>query len=382
MSTIATQRPLRIAIATPNPSAYSETFIAAHIRRLVGVKCILVDGDLPNRVLDGPLLLHRGGNGQVMDHVLARLAGGTTQDLLRKRIAKLMAREGIDVMLAEYGVCANALIEPCARAGVPLVAHFHGYDAHKESTLEETGRYARLFHAASALVVVSRAMEQQLLALGAPREKVLYNCYGIDVDQFQPCTPETNAPHFVAVGRFVEKKAPHLVLSAFQRLLVTVPDARMTMVGQGPLWESCAQRVRAEGFGDQVDLIGVKPYTEVAAIMGSARAFVQHSVRAASGDSEGTPLAVLEAMATGLPVIATRHTGIADVVAHAERGLLCDEYDIGTMARHMEQVSLDPALAGRMGRAGRTYVEQNHRVQDSVAALQAILQRAASAPRA
>lgn len=382
MSTIAMPSPLRIAIATPNPEAYSETFIAAHIQRLAGVHCVLVDGDLPNRVLDGPLLLHRGGNGQVMDHVLARLSGGTTQDLLRKRIARLLRRERIGVVLAEYGVCAHALISPCARAGVPLVAHFHGYDAHKESTLAETGRYARLFDAARAIVVVSRAMEQQLLALGAPRAKVFYNCYGIDVDQFLPCVPADNARHFVSVGRFVEKKAPHMVISAFERLLVSVPDARLTMVGQGPLWESCAQRVRAEGLGQQVELVGVKPPAEVAAILRSARAFVQHSVRSSSGDSEGTPLAVLEAMATGLPVIATRHTGIADVVAEGERGLLCDEYDIGAMARNMEQVALGPALAGRMGQAGRAYVERHHRVQDSVAALQSILQQAASAARA
>jgi len=160
-------------------------------------------------------------------------------------------------------------------------------------------------------------------------------------------------------------------------LLLNVPDARLTMVGQGPLWESCVQRVRSEGLADRVALPGVKEPAEVAALMRGARAFVQHSVRALSGDSEGTPLAVLEAMASGLPVIATRHTGIGDVVVHEEHGLLCDEFDVAAMAAHMERVARHPDLAGRMGRAGRVHVEKHHRVEDSVARLQAILDRCA-----
>lgn len=373
---------IRIAVATPSANAWSETFIAAHIKRLKGVRCVLVDGDLPNRVLDGPLLLHRGGVGHLADHLFARIGGGNTQDLLRRRISKLLSRERIDVVLAEYGICADALIEPCERAGVPLVAHFHGYDAHKTAKLEQVGNYQRLFKSAAALVVVSRAMEQQLLSLGAPREKHFYNCYGIDVDQFAAGDPATTAPHFVAVGRFVAKKAPQLALSAFELLLEQVPDARLTMIGQGPLWESCVQRVRGSALKDHVSLPGVKKPTEIVEILRGARAFVQHSVRAWSGDSEGTPLAVLEAMASGLPVIATRHTGIGDVVVHGEHGLLCDEFDIKTMAAHMIQLAGDPQLAGRIGKAGRAHVERNYRVEESVAALQGILERAASGPRA
>ena len=82
-------------------------------------------------------------------------------------------------------------------------------------------------------------------------------------------------------------------------------------------------------------LCGVRTPEEVAGLMRSSRAFVQHSVVTANGDSEGTPLAVLEAMASGLPVVATRHAGIADVVAHGERGLLSAEGDVETMAAHL-----------------------------------------------
>ncbi|MCC6937018.1 MAG: glycosyltransferase [Flavobacteriales bacterium] len=374
--------PIRIAIATPSANAWSETFIAAHIKRLQGVRVVLVDGDLPNRVLDGPMLLHRHGPRRILDHVQARFMGGNTQDLLRRRIAALLRRERIDVVLAEYGICADALVDPCTRAGVPLVAHFHGYDAHKTSKIEEMGHYRRLFAYAAAVVAVSRAMEQQLLALGAPREKLFYNCYGVDVDLFTAGDPGKAPPHFVAVGRFVEKKAPDLTLTAFGILLTRFPDARLTMVGQGPLWEACNARVQTSALRDRVSLPGVMSSAEIAELLRGARAFVQHSVRAASGDSEGTPLAVLEAMATGLPVIATRHAGIGDVVVHGEHGLLCAEFDVAGMAANMERLAGDAELAGRMGTAARTHVERNYRVEDSVAALQVILQRAALKPSA
>ncbi|HRH36884.1 MAG TPA: glycosyltransferase, partial [Flavobacteriales bacterium] len=176
------------------------------------------------------------------------------------------------------------------------------------------------------------------------------------------------------------KKSPHLTISAFERLAARVPEARLTMVGQGPLWESCFLRVRALGLAERISLPGVLRSEEIATLMRNARAFVQHSVQALSGDREGTPLAVLEAMASGIPVIATRHAGIADVVEHGKQGLLCDEFDIAMMADSMERIATDPDLAARMGAAGRSHVEMDHRVEDSVAALQRIMDAAARKP--
>jgi glycosyltransferase involved in cell wall biosynthesis len=369
--------PPRIAIASPSANAWSETFIAAHLERLHGVELVLVDGELPTRVAGGPLLRGRTAPGRLADRLLALLRGTDPQGLVRHRIARLLQRRGIEVLLAEYGNCAQALIGPARAAGVPLVAHFHGFDAHRMDYVERLGRYRELFASAAALVVVSRAMERQLLALGAPPEKVVYNCYGIDVGRFAAGAPEQAPPHFVAVGRFVEKKAPQRTIAAFARALAQVPAARLTLVGKGPLWEDCVRQVQELGIGHAVDLCGVRTPDEIAALLRGARAFVQHSVRAANGDSEGTPLAVLEAMATGIPVIATRHTGIADVVGEEREGLLCEEHDVEGMAHNLVRVALDPALAGRLGRAGRAKAEREHRVEDSIARLQAILERAA-----
>lgn len=370
------EEPLHIALASPALNAWSETFIAAHIERLHHVDLLLTDGEPPRQASPGGPLARTSWWGRWADKVFARRFGGMP-GLLRHRLYIRLREQRPQVLLAEYGSAAASILEPCVRAGVPLVVHFHGVDAHRLDYIERYAGYRDVFAYAKALVVVSRVMEKQLLALGAPREKVVYNCYGIDVDRFLPGDPATSGPHFLAVGRFTAKKAPQLTIQAFKRLHEQWPDARLTMVGHGKLWDECRELIGRLGLGDVVDLCGVKKPDEIAALMRRSRAFVQHSVVTQNNDHEGTPLAVLEAMASAIPVVSTRHAGIVDVVAEGERGLLCDEHDVAAMAAAMLRLAADPELARRMGRAGRAYVEVHHRVEVQVGLLQGILRRAA-----
>jgi glycosyltransferase involved in cell wall biosynthesis len=148
------------------------------------------------------------------------------------------------------------------------------------------------------------------------------------------------------------------------------------MAGDGPLWESTRSLAGALGVADAVDFPGVVSQDQVAAFMKRSRAFVQHSVITRENDHEGTPLSVLEAMASGLPVISTRHAGIPDVVEHGMNGLLCDEGDTTAMAAYLVQLATDPALAGRMGTSGRQRALENHRSETSLARLASILEGA------
>ena len=324
------------------------------------------------------MLTPRSLSGRLVNVFEQRVRKKSNAILLRERITKELRHHRTDVLLAEYGPTAEELIKSARAAGVPLVAHFHGYDAHKKAPLERYGNYKRLFYAAAAIVVVSRAMEQQMLALGAPRERLHYIVYGTDTERFTSGDPAANLPHFVAVGRFTDKKAPQLTLLAFREAWRQRPDARLTMVGTGPLWEGVRQLVQSYGMEDVVDLPGVLPPEQVAERLRGARAFVQHSLTTGEHDMEGTPLAVLEAMATGLPVVSTYHAGIPDVVAHGERGLLSAEYDIDAMADHLVQLIDHPEQAASMGQAGRAYVLAHHRVEDRIGVLQSLLEQVAA----
>jgi glycosyltransferase involved in cell wall biosynthesis len=233
-----------------------------------------------------------------------------------------------------------------------------------------------MFESAGAIVAVSRDMERQLRALGACEAKLHYNPYGVDLSRFVRSDRPADRPLFVAVGRFVEKKAPHLTLTAFARVVEEIPEARLVMLGDGPLLSACRDLARGLGISDAVEFRGAVTHEAVAAAMGRGRAFVQHSIQAEDGDSEGTPVAVLEAQASGLPVVATRVAGIGDVVVEGQTGYLLDPYDVDGMAGHMLRLAHDGAMARRLGEAGRRRVAERFTLERHIEMLWQILRSA------
>jgi len=270
------------------------------------------------------------------------------------------------------------VLPACRIANIPLIVHFHGYDAYLRSVLaENVDTYPVLFRQAAAIVAVSRAMQQKLIALGAPPETVHYNPYGVDCREFTGAAPADAPPRFIAVGRFTAKKSPDLTLRAFAEVRRVHPAVVLRMIGDGPLLEQCRRLADDLGIGDAVTFLGAQPPSVVREEMRQARCFVQHSVEAASGDSEGTPVAVIEAGATGLPVISTRHAGIPDVVIEGATGFLVEEHNVEGMAQCMLRVARDPGLAGQLGRAARLHVEGRFSLEGSIRELWRIIQSCA-----
>jgi len=294
-----------------------------------------------------------------------------------KALSRFFRKERVRAVLAEYGPTGVALMDACVEARVPLIVHFHGYDAYREDVVGPmTQRYRRMFDAAAAIIAVSRDMQRQLVSLGAPAEKIFYCPCGADTSLFCGADPESAPPTFVAVGRFVDKKAPHLTLLAFRKVLDACPEARLIMFGDGILWEACKQMSRVLAISDVVDFLGARPHGQVAAAMLSARAFVQHSVRTSYGDSEGTPVGVLEASAAGLPVVTTKHAGINDVILHGQTGFLVEEGDVEGMAEHMVRLARDPLLAATMGKRGRERICAEFSMEKSIQRLWRIIEAA------
>jgi glycosyltransferase involved in cell wall biosynthesis len=220
-------------------------------------------------------------------------------------------------------------------------------------------------------------MRARLIALGAPDHKVHFNPCGVDCSQFADADPAAADAAFLAVGRFTPKKAPQVTLEAFASVWRHVPAATLRMIGDGPLLEECQQRAVALGIGGAVTFLGVQPQAVVRHEMRRARCFVQHSVEAESGDSEGTPVAIMEASASGLPVVSTRHGGIPDVVVEGETGLLVDERDVNGMAKHMLYLAENPHFAGKLGRAARSRIEDAFSMERSIRELWHIIDTAA-----
>jgi colanic acid/amylovoran biosynthesis glycosyltransferase len=375
-----TQTPeLRICILSPwDTDREMTTFVRAHVARLPGSKT----------VLHGPRLLDAAGRSvsavPAWGRALARgLPGASNTEFLRSlsrsAVVRFLRKNKYDVVFAEFGQMGTVISQACAVADLPLVVHFHGYDAYKRDVLDRYApAYRQMFQSCALVVVGSEHMAAQVVFLGAPAAKVRCNPGGgVDCSAFTAGSPAQAPPLFIAVGRFVEKKAPHLTLAAFRRVVDVCPEARLQMIGDGELMPVCRDLVSALGMEGAVELTGKLPHAEVAVRLRGARAFVQHSVRASNGDCEGTAITPREAGASGLPVVATRHAGIMEAVVEGETGFLVEERDVAAMADRMLRLARDPGLAQRMGEAGRARVCRDYTMEQCIGGLYDILSEAA-----
>ena len=262
---------MNICVCSSDRDTYSETFIRVHIDLLP--RTIVVYGDWPLWEHEGkPIVslaarfaIRYGGRAHCSLEATARRAAVNA-------LARFFKQNHVDVVLAEYGYKAAELLEACGRSKTPLVVHFHGVDAYHRDILAKHDNYRQVFAQAAAVIAVSRAMERQLLELGAPRERLFCNPCGVDLDVIPAIDVAANGPLFIAVGRFVDKKAPYLTLMAFQRVLEACPEARLAYVGDGPLLEACRQIARALRIEPMVTFYGRLKHQDVVELIGTARA--------------------------------------------------------------------------------------------------------------
>ena len=375
MSYVAKKK-LRVAVITDYQGAYSEGFIKAHIDHLA--ICVIFTHQLSWK--DPEPYHHQTGTLERIKASVKNFLTAITNAVDRQRVSRILRKNKIDVVLAEYGHVGIIAHKLLLRTTIPLVVHFHGIDAYLKRLLHARAQsYQAMFAYCQGLVAVSRDMQQQLIQLGAPAEKVFYNPYGVDLQHFSQATPSTAGLHALAAGRFVEKKAPYLTILAFQKVLNEVPEAQLTMLGDGPLLDLCQRMVKSLHLESAIHLPGAVEQEEVSLWMRKTRIFVQHSLVPLSGDSEGTPNTILEAGASGIPVVSTRHAGIKDVVLHGRTGFLVEEGDIEGMAQYIIQLLQNASLADTIGQAAREHVQENYRLDKSLDNLHRILAQAAYA---
>jgi len=196
--------------------------------------------------------------------------------------------------------------------------------------------------------------KEALVALGLPSELIHVVRCGVDVPECLPTRPaKDDKTQCVAVGRMTNIKAPILLLESFRRAYERCPLLRLDYVGGGELLAAAMQYVKCHGLGEVVRFHGVKDSGFVQEIMRKADIFLQHSATdPTNGDMEGLPVAILDAMANGLPVVSTRHAGIPEEVVEGETGLLVEELDVDAMAEGIVRLAQSPDLRVLMGEAG------------------------------
>jgi len=242
----------------------------------------------------------------------------------------------------------------------------HAYDIWRERlALPQKLRNARF------VVTCTRHNAEHLAATyRVERDKIQTVHHGTDVERFAPATREERpVPTVIAVGRLVEQKGLDRLLVACGRLAKQGVAFRCLVVGDGPLRTSLEAVARDVGIADRVEFRGQVFQDELVRLYGVADVFALFCQPASDDDRDGIPNVMIEAMATGLPVVSTRFSGIPELVIDGETGLLADVDDEEGHAAALRRALTDQALRTRLGRAARQKVEREFTVAASVATL-------------
>jgi glycosyltransferase involved in cell wall biosynthesis len=294
-------------------------------------------------------------------------------------IRRLAAQEP-QLVHAHFGPSAPAAATVARSLAVPLIVTFHGRDAtmtDDEAARSHRGReYLRardsLMRDTSLFIAVSDFIRSQLVAAGFPEKRLVTHRNGIDTTAFAS-GDYPREPVIVFAGRFVEKKGAEFLVRALARLRDAGCDARCVLLGDGPLRTSLEDlarrlRVRAEFFG-------FRPLEEVRAWLRRATVVAVPSITARDGDSEGLPTVLLEAQASGTPVVATRHSGIPEGVIENETAILVDEGDEAALSTGLGRFLEDSESVSQFGRRGRAFVQSAFELRKQVSGLEDLYDR-------
>jgi colanic acid/amylovoran biosynthesis glycosyltransferase len=365
-----------LCIIKPNKDSFSETFVREHIERLPGNKKVLYGGVFPVYDHEGKYLI-RSPFGILSYLIQKKLFNKLEIGVRTRALAKYLTDQKIDVVFAEYGMVGALVTKACQMANVPLVIHYHGADVHHRETITLYRElYQRSFNYASGMIAVSGDMVKALVEMGAPANKITNASCGVDPDAFPQLDISRTGRTFLAIGRFVEKKSPTSVVQAFKLVVDKFPDATLAMVGQGPLFEETKKIITDLQLEKSVSLLGVLNSAQIKELFAKTRCFVQHSVTAANGDMEGTPVTILEAGSSGLAIVSTQHAGIKEAVIDGETGYLVPEHDIQGMAGYMIKIAADVDLAVQLGTKEATYIRENYDIKSRIKTITKLLEQA------
>lgn len=260
-----------------------------------------------------------------------------------------------DRIHAEFGP-SGVVAAVMRRAGLidgPLSVAFYGYDTTRALRNSGAGLYTDMFVDADLILPNSEFLASRLRDAGAPQDRLLVHRLGVDINRFSPIPKEHRVDggwSAVAIGRFVPKKGFATLIRAMA--LAGERGPTLTLIGDGPLAADLHRLAQELGVETRIRFAGWCDRAQVSAELARADVLIAPSETADDGDIEGMPVVVMEAMAAGLPVLGTRHSGIPEIVRDGVNGFTVTERDAAGLAQAMVRLS-DSHLRVRLGIASR-----------------------------
>ena len=329
-----------------------------------------------------------------------------------------LQNENCRLIHAHFGPEGIMIASLAEKLKIPLIVTLHGYDMSR--LLNRRGykqKLSELFKKCALVICVSEKFRKDAISLGCNPEKAVRHYIGVPVEEFTckipgvaaaiasgtahipvgrslvcsspegnpvsstgilPVSPKKiDSPlTFLQVARFTGKKGHSYTLQAFKNVLDAGVNGKLILAGDGPLLEECRTLAEKLHIKDKVDFRGKMPMNEIPRLLETADVFIQHSITPEDGDTEGIPIGLMEAMAVGLPVLSTEHSGIPELVTHGKSGFLAPERDIEAFSRHWMEIAENFEMRQEMGVFNRARIEKEFNMTKQNEVLKSLYRRA------
>lgn len=278
-------------------------------------------------------------------------------------LVSILARRHADMMHIYFGHTGVHLLPFIREWNRPCVVSFHGFDLAKNPKIENyPGKLKLLFESVPVVLARSRSLAQRLIKFGCAPEKIRINRSGVPLADFpftQRELPRDGAWRVLQACRLIDKKGVASAIRAFAVFAVKFPNSEFVIAGKGPLQPELEELANQLNIGSRVHFCGFLSQKDLRWLYERSHIFIHPSETPPDENQEGVPNSILEAMATGLPVIATRHGGIPEAVREKVDGFLSDEQDWENLGRSMVALASSAELYRRCGHSARQSIVEN-----------------------
>lgn len=240
---------------------------------------------------------------------------------------------------------------------IPMICSFYGDDAFAN---EHKDKYAGLFKSADKILVLGAYMKARLIQMGCAEHKLQIHHLGIDVDKIRfekRIVNKGDKVRFLIASSFLPKKGIDLALKALSRFADQY-DFTLDIIGDGPLKNDLLHLIDTGGLQERVTLHGYKPYDYFINLAYQCQVFIQASRTTESNAKEGTPMAIVDSMATGMAVVSTKHSDIPEIVMDGKTGYLAEENDLESLVAAIRKIFEQPDKIESFSVEGRAHIEK------------------------
>lgn len=352
-------RKYKLAVIAPYIGAPTETFINRHLSDLAPGRTIVIVNQIH------PLCSETSWDFPVFD--ISNIWNRFHYKALRKIAQRLniwgrhhrfvplrsiLKRHGVDVILGEYLNFTHPLIKIIKDLNIRLFAHAHGYDISRLLLVDKWKRKYFDYNLTEGVITINQESRTRLLQIGLKPDKIHLIPYGVNTSPVPQERKNGKIIKCLAAGRIIQKKSPLNLLESFRRALKKNKNLHLDYIGDGELLPKVRQFIQDRAIEDKVTLHGAQPNSRVLDLMKKSDIFLQHSItHPDTGETEGLPVAILEAMAHALPVVSTNHAGIPEAQVNGQTGFLVEEGDVRGMAEYICKLADDYPLRKKMGKS-------------------------------